>query len=374
MLAASGYAPAAEPPPAFFIRVQPAATIYHDGWIDLNKNGVRDPYEDPAVPVERRIDDLLGRMSLEEKTAQMATLYGFARVLKDELPTPAWDTALWKDGIGNIDEHANGNTGWTNNLPEPVHALPWSKHTQAINEVQRWFIERTRLGIPVDFTNEGIRGLLHSRATSFPAQVGVASTWDAALVRDIGRVTGSEGRALGYTNVYSPILDLPRDPRWGRVVECYSEDPFLTATLGVQQVRGIQESGVVSTLKHFAVYGIPQGGRDGEARTNPQATWREVQTLYLEPFRRAVRDGGALGVMASYNDYDGVPIEANRLFLTGHPAGRIWLPRLRRLRQRRGRVCPQQAPRRTHARRRHPPVRRSRPQHPHEFQPTRDVC
>lgn len=289
--------------------------IYHDGWIDLNKNGARDPYEDASVREEQRIEDLLARMTLEEKTAQLVTLYGFPRVLKDELPTAVWDTAMWKDGIGNIDEHANGNTGWTNNLADPHNDLPWSRHARAINEVQRWFIERTRLGVPVDFTNEGIRGVMHSRATSFPAEVGVASTWDAALVREIGRVTGREARALGYTNIYSPVLDLSRDPRWGRVVECYSEDPFLTATLGVEQVRGLQESGVASTLKHFAVYSVPSGGRDGHARTDPQVTWRDVQTLHLEPFRRAVREAGALGVMASYNDYDGVPMEANRRFL-----------------------------------------------------------
>lgn len=311
-----GSAALAATPADWFIRAQPAATLYHDGWIDLNKNGVRDPYEDPAVPVEQRIEDLLGRMTLEEKTAQLVTLYGFPRVLQDELPTPAWDQAMWHDGIGNIDEHLNGNTGWTNNLADPEHDLPWSKHTRALNEVQRWFLEHTRLGVPADFTNEGIRGLLHSKATSFPAQAAVASTWDAPLVREIGRVTGREARALGYTNVYSPVLDLSRDPRWGRVIESYSEDPFLTATLGVEQVRGIQEQGVVSTLKHFAVYSIPKGGRDGFARTDPQATWREVQTIFLEPFRRAIRDGGALGVMASYNDYDGIPIEANRLFLT----------------------------------------------------------
>ncbi|MBS0664387.1 MAG: glycoside hydrolase family 3 C-terminal domain-containing protein [Verrucomicrobia bacterium] len=308
--------PAAAPAEAWFVRPQPAATLYHEGWIDLNKNGVRDPYEDPAVPVEARITDLLGRMTLEEKTAQMATLYGFPRVLQDELPTPAWARAPWQDGIGNIDEHANGNTGWNGRLADPENDLPWSRHAQALNEVQRWFIEHTRLGVPVDFTDEGIRGLMHSRATSFPAEIGVASTWDADLAREIGRATGTEARALGYTNIYSPVLDLSRDPRWGRVVECYSEDPFLTATLGVEQVRGLQESGVVSTLKHFAVYSIPKGGRDGEARTDPQASWREVQTLFLEPFRHAVREGGALGVMASYNDYDGTPIIANHLFLT----------------------------------------------------------
>jgi beta-glucosidase len=144
----------------------------------------------------------------------------------------------------------------------------------------------------------------------------VAATIDRALVREIGRITGREARALGYTNVYSPILDLARDPRWGRTTETYGEDPFLVGELGVEQVRGIQEQNVVATLKHFAVYSIPKGGRDGEARTDPQATWREVQTIYLHPFRRAVREAGALGVMASYNDYDGVPIEGNKLFLT----------------------------------------------------------
>jgi len=292
------------------------ASLYHEGWIDLNKNGQKDPYEDPSVAIEARIDDLLARMTLEEKTAQMVTLYGFPRVLKDELPTEAWKKAFWIDGIGNIDEHANGNTGWTNNLADPVHDLPYSLHARALNEVQRFFIEQTRLGIPADFTNEGIRGLLHAKATSFPAELAVASTWNRDLVYQIGQVTGREARALGYTNVYSPVLDLARDPRWGRVIECYSEDPFLTAELGLAQSRGIQSEHVVSTLKHFAVYSIPKGGRDGEARTDPQATWREVQTLYLYPFRRVITEGGALGVMASYNDYDGIPIEGNRQFLT----------------------------------------------------------
>lgn len=306
----------AVPTPGIFVQATAPAAIYHEGWIDFCKNGVKDPFEDPAVGVEARISDLLARMTPDEKTAQMVTLYGFPRVAKDELPTEKWATAFWKDGIGNIDEHMNGNTGWTNNLVTPKHALPWSLHARAINEVQRWFVERTRLGIPVDFTNEGIRGLLHAKATSFPAQLAVASAFDRELVREIGRVTGREGRALGYTNVYSPILEVARDQRWGRIIESYGEDPFLVSELGVEQTRGIQEQRVVSTLKHYAVYSVPQGGRDGEARTNPQVTWRDVQTIYLAPFRRAVRDGGALGVMASYNDYDGIPVEASSQFLT----------------------------------------------------------
>jgi beta-glucosidase len=292
------------------------AELYHAGWVDLNKNGTRDPYEDAALEVEARLTDVLERMTMAEKTAQMVTLYGFPRVLKEELPTPAWKTNVWRDGIGNIDEHANGNEGVTKPLPRPQNDLPWSRHVRAKNEVQKFFVEDTRLGIPVDFTDEGIRGLMHSKATSFPAQIGVASAWNKELVLAIGRVTGREARALGYSGVYSPILDLPRDPRWGRIVECYSEDPFLTAELGVQQVRGIQESRVAATLKHFAVYSVPKGGRDGEARTDPAVTWREVQTMFLHPFRRAVRDAGAMGVMSSYNDYDGIPITASHQFLT----------------------------------------------------------
>src|SRR3981081_653531 len=260
---------AVTPATKIFIHTEPSAAIYHNGWIDLNKNGTKDPYEDPALAVEKRIDDLLARMTVAEKTAQMVTLYGFPRVLQDELPTDKWSTSFWKDGIGNIDEHMNGNTGPKNELAQPKYDLPYSQHPRALNEGQRFFVEKTRLSVPVDFTNEGIRGLLHSKATSFPAQLAVAAAFDRELVREIGRITGREGRALGYTNVYSPILDLARDPRWGRVVECYGEDPFLVGQLGKQMVLGIQEEGVVSTLKHFAAYSMPKGGRDGNARTDP---------------------------------------------------------------------------------------------------------
>jgi beta-glucosidase len=302
---------------ALFLQSTPT-TIYKGGWIDFNKNGAKDPYEDPTAPVDRRIDDLLSRMTLDEKSCQLATLYGYSRVLPDELPTPAWKDAVWKDGIGNIDEHLNGVYGGRANLKSPESKLtyPHSVHADAINQVQRWFVEQTRLGIPVDFTNEGIRGLNHDRATSFPAQLGIASTWDRDLVERVGTITGREARALGYTNVYSPILDLPRDPRWGRTVEAYSEDPYLTATLGRIQVRALQAAHVVSTPKHFAIYSVPKGGRDGTARTDPQVTMREVEMMYLMPFKAAIQDAGAMGVMSSYNDFDGVPVSGSPYFLT----------------------------------------------------------
>jgi beta-glucosidase len=284
--------------------------MYHEGWIDLNKNGRKDVYEDPSVEVERRIDDLLSQMSVDEKTCQLATLYGYNRVLKDELPTPEWKTAVWKDGIANIDEHCNGVRGDGEDC-----ARPPSRHAEVMNAVQRFFVEETRLGIPADFTNEGIRGMCHWGATSFPAQIGQGCAWDPDLVRQIGRVEGAEARAVGYTNIYSPILDLARDPRWGRVVETYGEDPFLASALGVEMVRGLQEQDVTSTVKHFAVYSVPKGGRDGEARTDPHESLREVEDILLAPFRAAFMTAGAMGVMASYNDYDGVPIEANPAFL-----------------------------------------------------------
>ena len=290
------------------VAAQTGGSIYHDGWIDLNKNGRQDPYEDPARTVDERIHDLLGQMTLEEKTMQTVTLYGYGRVLRDPLPTPGWRDELWADGLGNIDEQHNHVESETD------YAFPYAAHVRALNETQRWFVEETRLGVPVDFTNEGIRGLAHHQATSFPSQIGQASTWNVDLVHRIGRVTGREARALGYTNVYSPILDVTRDPRWGRAVETYGESPFLVGTFGEAAVRGLQAEGVVSTPKHFAVYSVPKGGRDGDARTDPHVAPREMHEMFLRPFQRAFA-AGALGTMASYNDWNGLPVIGSRYFL-----------------------------------------------------------
>ena len=137
--------------------------IYQKGWIDFNKNAKKDIYEDPSQLIEKRVDDLLSQMNLDEKTCQMATLYGYGRVLKDEMPTPDWKKQVWKDGIANIDENLSSNKLKTQ------YSFPFSKHAEAINTLQKWFIEETRLGIPVDFTNEGIHGLTHEKATPLPS-------------------------------------------------------------------------------------------------------------------------------------------------------------------------------------------------------------
>lgn len=290
--------------------------IYHEGWIDLNKNGRLDVYEDKAQPVESRVEDLLGQMTVEEKTSQLVTLYGFCRVLKDPLPTAGWKERVWKDGIGNIDEHLNNSIRCIAKGSPREYSYPYDHHVEAFNTTQRFFIEETRLGVPADFTNEGIRGLCHDSATLLPAQIGIGSTWNTKLVREIGEMVGREAYALGYSNIYAPILDLPRDPRWGRIVECYGEDPYLVGEYGRQMVLGLQSQGVLSTAKHFAVYGIPKGGRDGNARTDPNVTPREMRDLHLEPFRVAIQEAGGRGVMSSYNDWNGEPVTTSKFFLT----------------------------------------------------------
>lgn len=288
--------------------------IYQEGWIDFNKNGIKDIFEDPNANIDDRVANLISLMNVEEKTCQMATLYGFARVLEDELPTPQWKNRVWKDGIANIDEHLNTIHGREKTYTQ--YSFPYSKHAEAINKVQKWFVEETRMGIPVDFTNEGIHGLCHKKATPLPAPIGIGSTWNKELVRKAGEMVGREAKALGYTNIYAPILDVARDPRWGRVLECYGEDPFHIAEMGKQMVLGIQSQGVASTLKHFAVYSVPKGARDGDARTDPHVAPREMHQLYLYPFKKVIKEANPMGVMSSYNDYDGVPVTASHYFLT----------------------------------------------------------
>ena len=298
--------------------------MYRKGWIDFNKNGVKDVYEDPSAPLEARIENLMQQMTLDEKTCQMVTLYGYKRVLKDDLPTPEWKELLWKDGIGAIDEHLNGFQQW--GLPPSDNAYVWpaSRHAWALNEVQRFFVEDTRLGIPVDFTNEGIRGVESYRATNFPTQLGLGHTWNRELIRQVGLITGREARMLGYTNVYAPILDVGRDQRWGRYEEVYGESPYLVAELGIEMVRGLQHNHqVAATGKHFAAYSNNKGAREGMARVDPQMSPREVENIHIYPFKRVIREAGMLGVMSSYNDYDGIPVQGSYYWLTTRLRGEM---------------------------------------------------
>lgn len=284
--------------------------IYHETWIDFNKNGKMDPYEDPSLSIDRRVNDLVKRMNINEKASQLTTLYGSNAVLKDPLPTEDWKNEVWGHGIANIDEHL---TGLRNDME---YALPFSKHIKSRDSVQRFFVEQTRLGIPVDFTNEALAGVQHAEATAFPREIALGSTFNKDLIHQIGIIEGQEAKALGYTNIYSPEIDVSSDPRWGRVLSTYSSSPFLTGVFGTEMVKGIQSQGIASTLKHFAVYSIPIGGRDGGVRTHPQVAPREMREIHLAPFRKTITEAHPMGVMASYNEYDGVPIIASKKFLT----------------------------------------------------------
>ena len=296
------------------VRKSPRSKIYHGDWIDFNKNGIKDVYEDPTAPLESRVQNLLSQMTMEEKTCQLVTLYGYGRVLADSLPTAAWKERVWKDGVANIDEMLNGVGRGFRTAYDLIY--PFSNHVKALHEVQRFFVEETRLGIPVEFSNEGIHGLNHTKATSLPAPIGIGSTWDRAIVRQAGEIAGLEAQLLGYHSVYAPILDIARDQRWGRTVETYGEDPYLVAELGTQMAGGIQRPGVASGLKHFAAYSVPSGGRDGNARTDPQINPRDLHQLYLYPFEQVIRRVHPMVVMSSYNDWNGEPVSASYYFLT----------------------------------------------------------
>ena len=288
--------------------------IYHGDWIDFNKNGIKDVYEDPTAPLESRVQNLLSQMTVEEKTCQLVTLYGYGRVLADSLPTAAWKERVWKDGIANIDEMLNGVGRGFRTAYNLIY--PFSNHVKALHEVQRFFVEETRLGIPVEFSNEGIHGLNHTKATSLPAPIGIGSTWDRAIVRRAGEIAGLEAGLLGYHSVYAPILDPARDQRWGRTVESYGEEPYLVAELGTEMAAGIQRPGVAAGLKHFAAYSVPQGGRDGNARTDPQINPRDLHQLYLYPFEKVIQRVHPMVIMSSYNDWNGEPVSASHYFLT----------------------------------------------------------
>ena len=278
--------------------------IYKKGWIDFNKNGKKDIYEDPTQDIEKRIDDLLSQMNLDEKTCQLATYYGYKKALEDSVPTAAWKTNILKDGIANVDEHLNKEIGDPNTL------------ATALAETQRFFVEYTRLGIPVDFTNEGIRGLCARSATSFPSMNGLGCTWDKELAYMQGVIEGREARAMGYTNIYAPILDVARDQRWGRWEGSIGEDPYLVARIGVAMSKGIQSQRVVSTPKHYVGYGDCKAARQWDSRTDPHITPSEMYYIHEYPFRKVFQEAGALGVMCAYNDYDGVPMAGNYHYLT----------------------------------------------------------
>jgi beta-glucosidase len=271
------------------------------------------PYQDASLPVAARVADLLGRMTLQEKAAQMTCVWQKkAAMLVDD--QGGFDHAKAREHFGH--GHGLGQVGRPSDAAGGRNARQTAELT---NDIQRFFIENSRLGIPVFFHEECLHGHAAVDATSFPQPIGLAATFDPDLVERLFTMTALETRARGAHQALTPVVDVARDPRWGRVEETYGEDPYLVAQLGIAAVRGFQGDGkfrdktrLIATLKHFAAHGQPESGNNCAPVNVSERLLREV---FLSPFRDAIKHGGAISVMASYNEIDGVPSHASRWLL-----------------------------------------------------------
>jgi len=273
----------------------------------------RFPYQDAAVDTETRINDLISRMTLEEKVGQLSTLLGWemydnsgSQVTYSE----AFEKAIKERHIGSL---------WAT-----LRADPWTQKTlanglnpeqaaHATNAMQEFAINQTRLGIPMILAEEAPHGHMAIGATVFPTSIGQSSTWNPGLIHEMAKVIAKETRLQGGHIGYGPVLDLAREPRWSRVEETYGEDPYLNSQMGIAMVTGFQGSdlrsgeNVASTLKHFAAYGVPEGGHNG---SGVSVGLRELHQSYFPPFKASVL-AGARSIMTSYNSIDGIPSTAN---------------------------------------------------------------
>lgn len=261
------------------------------------------PYLDSGLPVADRVDDLLGRMTLDEKLAQLGSIWVF-EVLDAERLDPGKAQERLGAGIGQITRVA----GATSFAMPVVAALA--------NEIQRFLVEKTRLGIPAIVHEECLHGLVARDAVCFPQSIGLAAAWDPELLETLASSFARQLRAMGAHQGLAPIFDVARDPRWGRIEETYGEDPYLIAALGVAYVRGLQEGGggpVLATGKHMVGHGLPEGGMN---RAPAHIGARELRDVYLWPFEAAVREAGMRSMMHAYEDVDGVPCVASRELFT----------------------------------------------------------
>jgi len=274
------------------------------------------PYRDPSRSVDERVADLLGRMTLEEKLAQLQGIWVRKNQIQDAGGRfdPARAGAVLGAGLGEVSRPSE-ITG----TPGGPRGRSPREEAEYVNAVQRWVIENTRLGIPVMFHEEALHGLAAPRGTHFPVPIAMASTWDPALVERVMGVAALEARTRGVQHVLSPVVDLGRDPRWGRIEETYGEDPFLVSRFGVAAVRGYQGTSlplardkVFATLKHFAGHGSHEGGINAAPALVSE---RLLRSELLVPFEAAIKQAGAFTVMPSYNEVDGIPSHANRWLL-----------------------------------------------------------
>ncbi len=258
---------------------------------------------EPSLGVEERVADLLGRMTLHEKIAQLGSVWAFQIVPGGRVDHERME-ALLGDGLGEITRIA----GATN--------LPATDAARVGNEVQRYLVEETRLGIPAIIHEETLHGLLARDAPVFQQSIGAAASFDPALVEALAGTIRRRMLATGARHALAPVLDVTRDPRWGRIEETYGEDPYLAAVMGVGYVRGIQgpspATGVLATGKHMVGHGLAEGGLN---MAPVHAGWREIRDEQLLPFEAAIREAGLATMMPAYSDVDGVPCHASRELL-----------------------------------------------------------
>ena len=261
-------------------------------------------YKDVSWPVADRVRDLLSRMTLDEKIAQIGSVWAM-EVLENRRFSTEKAGKLMKNGLGGISRAGVGT------------ALEPGQIAIFVNDLQRFLLENTRLGIPAIVHEECLTGFMAREATIFPQIIGMASTWEPGLVQRIMETARGQMLAVGVRQGLSPVLDVARDPRWGRVEETFGEDPYLIARMGVAYVRGLQsdeiKNGVIATVKHFVGYGKPEAGLNHAPSDIPPRMLREV---YLYPFEKAVREAGAFSVMNAYQEIDGMPCAASRELLT----------------------------------------------------------
>ncbi|GGY48804.1 beta-glucosidase [Parvularcula lutaonensis] len=272
------------------------------------------PYKDPSRPTDERIEDLLGRMTLDEKIAQITTVWTGKTELfsNDGSFDPAKADELYPAGIGHF-ARPNDLQGPSSPLEQPFRDE--RETVELVNAMQRHAVNGTRLGIPILFHEEGLHGYAARGATSFPQAIALASTWDTQLIEDVYSVVAREIRARGAHMVLSPVVDVARDPRWGRIEETYGEDPYLTGEIGVAAVLGFQgtelpiaDDKVMATLKHMTGHGQPQSGTNVGPANLSERLLREV---FFPPFEQVVTRTNIRSLMASYNEIDGVPSHAN---------------------------------------------------------------
>lgn len=262
-------------------------------------------YRDPHASLDERVESLLALMTLDEKLAQLGCLWSTAFVSSGSLD-PADIAAKIPHGIGQV-TRIGASTG-----------LHPRESAAFMNVIQRVALEHTRLGIPIIVHEEAAGGFCHRDATVFPQAIGLAATWNPALVTQVGKVIRAQMRAVGARHALAPVLDVARDPRWGRVEETYGEDPVLAGSIGTAYIRGLQgedlRTGVAATGKHFLAYSMPEGGRNwAPVQMGP----RELREVYAEPFSAAIRNAGLATVMNSYSSVDGLPCAGSPAILTG---------------------------------------------------------